>query len=112
MFDSNNSSRAEGFNTPDTIFFTSLFMLFRSALYSLTLARSTTLESDWKLLASRSIFRIYKFIITNTSESQNTEEIKEALPTEKIKSEEDTIASASSIPSFISETFCFFSSAN
>ena len=78
MLDSNNSSRAEGFKLPDTIFLTSLLRLFRSDLYSRNLARSTALTFGCKLLASRSIFRIYKFVSTTISESQSTEEIKAA----------------------------------
>ena len=116
MLDSNNSSRAEGFKLPDTIFLTSLLRLFRSDLYSRNLARSTALTFGCKLLASRSIFRIYKFVSTTISESQSTEEIKAAFHQKwgkkMEKEEEGTKASASSIPDFISETFCFFCSAD
>lgn len=64
MPDSNNISRAEGFMLPDTSFLSSLLLLFRSDLYSRSLARSTPLMFGCKLLASRSIFRIYKSIST------------------------------------------------
>lgn len=74
MPDSNNSSRAEGFKLPDTIFLSSLLILFRSDLYSRNLTRSTALMFGGKLLASRSIFRIYKFTSTTISEPHNTEE--------------------------------------
>lgn len=72
MPDSNNSSRADGFKFPDTIFLISLLRLFRSDLYSRNLARSTPLIFGCKLLASRSIFRIYKFIKTTILKSQST----------------------------------------
>lgn len=111
MPDSNNSSRADGFKFPDTIFLISLLRLFRSDLYSRNLARSTPLIFGCKLLASRSIFRIYKFIKTTILKSQSTRK-KEKSQLSKRKKEKSTKASASSIPVFISESFCFFCSAD
>lgn len=57
--DPNNSSRAAWFALPEVILLTSLFKLFRSFLYSLNLERSVAFMLGCKLLASRSIFRIW-----------------------------------------------------
>lgn len=85
MPDSNNASRAEGFKLPDTSFLSSVLILFKSDLYSRNLARSTALMFGCKLLASRSIFRIYKSIRTNISESHNKAERKETFKQKKAK---------------------------
>ena len=58
--DSNKASRAAWFELADAILLTSLFKLFRSDLYSLSLARSTAFTFGCRLLASRSIFRIWR----------------------------------------------------
>lgn len=57
--DSNNSSCATRSDLADVSFLTSLFNLFRSDLYSLSLARSIAFKFGCKLLASRSIFLIW-----------------------------------------------------
>lgn len=58
--DSKSSSRATSLALGDVILLISLFNLLRSDLYSLNLARSTAFTPGCKLLASRSIFRIWK----------------------------------------------------
>ena len=107
MPDSNNSSRAAAFKLPDTILLTSVFRLFRSDLYSLNLARSTALTLGCKLLASRSIFRIWNIYEKHLYYYCRYKTLKITLGR---KSKVGTKDSASSIPAFISETFCFFCS--
>lgn len=58
--DSSNSSREAWLALTKDILLKSLFKLVRSDLYSLNLARSMALTLGCRLLASRSIFRIWK----------------------------------------------------
>lgn len=57
---SNNSSCKAWLDLADVSFLTSLFNLVRSDLYSLSLASNVTFTLGCKLLASRSIFRIWQ----------------------------------------------------
>lgn len=107
--DSSSSSLAAWLGLGLVILLSSLFKLLRSDLYSLSFASKPAFALGGKLLASRSIFRIY---INNPSEFQDM-----TCYTWKLTYWQDAFGhvtrfSASSIPDLISDTFCFFFSAN
>ena len=109
--DSNKSSRAAWFELADAILLTSLFKLFRSDLYSLSLARSTAFTFGCRLLASRSIFRIWRNMGKAHIQPQKYGEKKKKRII-SATSKYSTRESASSNPAFISEICCLFCSAN
>lgn len=113
--DSKSSSRATSLALGDVILLISLFNLLRSDLYSLNLARSTAFTPGCKLLASRSIFRIWKqsnqitsFRNKNSNKTPNFSFYFASKRKEAKFRCQITKPSASSNPALISENFCCF----